>query len=144
MKQHQDHLITQCLGTGNEVDFGGVGIDRFKAETQTPQQQGFTLLLSQQGRLKPMGFRAIWRDQFGEVVGIHKGKTQRLEKKPVKGALAGAIAAHQQPELFARNHGLAQPGSGSQGMKLPLQKLPVLRLPSAAMRSKAPGWLAEA
>jgi hypothetical protein len=62
----------------------------------------------------------------------------------MKGALAGAIAAHQQPELFARNDALAQPGSGSQGIKMPLQKLPVLRLPSAAMRSSAPGWLAEA
>lgn len=144
MKQHQDHLITKCLGAGNEVDFGGMGIDRFKAETETPQQQGFTLLLSQQGRLKPMGFRAIRRNEFGEVVGIHKGKTQRLQKQPVKGAFAGAITAHQQPELFARNRAPAQPGSGSKGMKMPLLKLPVLRLPSAAMRSSAPGWLAEA
>ena len=116
MNQHQDHLLTQCLGAGNEVDLGGMGIDRFKAETKTPQQQGFTLLLSQ----------------------------QRRQKKPVKGAFAGAITAHQQPELFARNHALAQPSSGSQGMKMPLRKLPVLRLPSAAMRSSAPGWLAEA
>ena len=144
MNQHQDHLITQGLGTGNEVDFGRMGIDRFKAETETPQQQGFTLLLSQQGRLKPMGFRGIWRDEFGEVVGIHKGKTKRLQKQPVKGAFAGAIAAHQQPELFARNHALAQPSTGSQGMKMPLRKLPVVRLPSAAMHSSAPGWLAEA
>ena len=144
MNQHQDHLITQGLGAGNEVDFGRMGIDRFKAEAEAPQQQGFTLLLSQQGRLKPMGFRGIWRDEFGEVVGIHKGKTQRLQKQPVKGAFAGAIAAHQQPELFARNHELAQPGSGSEGMKMPLRKLPVVRLPLAAMRSKAPGWLAEA
>ena len=144
MNQHQDHLITQCLGAGNEINFGRMGIDHFKAEAETSQQQGFTLLLSQQGRLKPMGFRGIWRDEFGEVVGIHKGKTQRLQKQPVKGAFAGAIAAHQQAELFARHHALAQPGSGSQGMKMPLQKVPVLRLPSAAMRSSAPGWLAEA
>ena len=144
MNQHQDHLITQCLGAGNEVDFGRMGIDRFKAEAEAPQQQGFTLLLSQQGRLKPMGFRGIWRDEFGEVVGIHKRKTQRLQKQPVKGAFAGAITAHQQPELFARNQAPAQPSTGSPGMKMPLRKLPVVRLPSAAMRSSAPGWLAEA
>ena len=144
MNQHQDHLVTQCLGASNKINLGGMGIDRFKAETETPQQQGFTLLLSQERRLKPMGFRCIRRDELCEVVGIHKRKTQGLQKQPVKGAFAGAITAHQQPELFARNHALAQPSSGSQGMKMPLRKLPVLRLPSAAMRSSAPGWLAEA
>ena len=91
-----------------------------------------------------MGFRGLRRDELGEVVGIHKGKTQRLQEKPMKGAFACAVTAHQQPELSARNHTLAQPSSGSQGMKMPLQKVPVLRLPSAAMRSSAPGWLAEA
>ena len=116
MNQHQDHFITQCLGAGNEIDLGGMGIDRFKAETKTPQQQGFALLLSQ----------------------------ERRQKKPVKGAFAGPITAHQQLELFGRNHTLAQPNTGSQWMKMPLRKLPVLRLPSAAKRSSAPGWLAEA
>ena len=48
-----------------------------------------------------MGFRRLGKDNPGQNIGIHAGQPQRLERKPVIGALAGPVAPHEDPRQLA-------------------------------------------
>lgn len=96
----QDDFVTQGFGPGEEIDLRGMGEHGFEAEGGAAVEQVVAQDFGLGRGLVAGALWGAWRQGPGDAVRIDHGHALGLEKQVMEGALARAIGAAEQPELF--------------------------------------------